>query len=1430
MRASFSALIMAFLFVSSLHAQTARNVDLNQKFTKHNIHRIDVNQSLPMLRDDNFSIDITIGERTYSMALQNSGIVAENYELTVIDDNGESQPNVSRPKAYNGYLLGTSDSRVSLTFNDDFIYGYIREGDKTMFVEPLSNYQSDAAPDEFVTYLTSNIIPDHTHKCGVEKEQEKYRELTPQADIQRVAGQCFEVEWAIVSDFLMFDDFGSVSNVENHNIGVANDVQTNYDDEFADEIQFLIVEQQVFTTQASDPFTTNTDAGTLLDDFTNWGPSGFNQTHDVGSIWTGRNFAGSTIGIAWVGAICTGVRYNALENFTSNASTKRVMVAHELGHNFDADHDASGSPHIMAPSVSGSTTWSATSINVIENFYGFIGCLGTCVGSGSAPTANFISTTIEDCAPGSVVFTDTSTGNATSWQWSFPGGSPSSSTVENPTVTYNTPGVYDVTLVASNGFGGDNITKSDEIEILGIPEVEWFVSTSLLQAFFNNNSSGGDSYFWDFGDDNFSSQEEPIHAYDEDGTYTVTLTVTNSCGADIFTDEVTVATVPTADFTANPTSGCSPMVVNYTSLASSNTTSWSWVFEGGTPNSSTLSNPSVTYNTAGDYDVSLTVSNSEGSDQEERVDFITVFDPATSDFTFSVNGGDVAFTNASVNADSYSWDFGNGDESTDENPNYTFTTSGSYDVVLSATNECGTVMSTQTVDISLAPVAEFSTTSSTTGCAEFSVDFMDESTFNPTTWVWTFEGGSPLTSTQQNPTVSYSVPGEFEVLLTVSNAQGANSISKMNYIVVQGQVEAGFAYNNTALNVSFDNQSSEESTSYVWDFGDGMTSTEQNPNHIYTEEGIYEVTLTATGPCNNDVITQTVNLYTSPTAGFTSDVVSGCRPLTVSYSQTSSSNVTDYSWSFEGGTPATSTDPNPTVTYNTVGVFNVELVVSNPVGNSSATETDYINVLDVPTASFVAVNNMLTVTFTNNSTDAVSYSWDFGDGNTSTEMSPTHTYTIEGDYTVSLTATNSCGDNVSSSSVGANALPSANGSASIEAVCERDEVTFTDMSSDNVTAWLWTFEGGEPATSTDQNPVVTYNTAGSYDVTLEVTAAAGTDVIVFSDLIVVTALPTSSFVAVNNMQTVTFTNNSEGANSYMWDFGDGNTSTEINPVHTYENEDEYNVTLISINECGDVSSTQTVAANSLPTANGTASVTLGCGPTEIQFTDNSSDNVKGWAWTFEGGEPATSTEQNPIVTYNTPGIYIVSLIVNADAGSNEVVYDDLITIIGLPTAEFDIAADDLDYSFTYTGEYGDSFAWDFGDGNSSTDMNPKHTYADYGMYAVTLRASNECAEDTLSQNIDIISSISDLSTITDLKVFPNPTTDRFYIEMDLAEIIDLEMQVMDIHGRLIQKQSLTNLSLKVNKTIDLSDEPSGTYLLRFINGNQVRNTKIVLTK
>ncbi|MBK8425764.1 MAG: hypothetical protein IPL27_07185 [Lewinellaceae bacterium] len=241
---------------------------------------------------------------------------------------------------------------------------------------------------------------------------------------------CYQLDLAIASDRSMYDKYGSsVTNVQNHNIGVINNVEGDYSGEFNHDIQFNIVTQVVIS--GTDPWSNTTVAGDLLDEFRDWGNSGgFGMQFDLGEMWTNRNFDGSTIGIAWEGAVCTSFRYHLLQDFTSNSQQLRCMTSHEIGHNFSCGHDpengSSCPPNfIMCPFVSTTSNWSTTSRNEVNSFLvGLInnGCLSACSGGGTPPTANFNWSPNPACQSQTVQFTDMSTGTVNTRSWTFQGG------------------------------------------------------------------------------------------------------------------------------------------------------------------------------------------------------------------------------------------------------------------------------------------------------------------------------------------------------------------------------------------------------------------------------------------------------------------------------------------------------------------------------------------------------------------------------------------------------------------------------------------------------------------------------------------------------------------------------------------------------------------------------------------------------------------------------------------------------------------------------------------------------------------------------------------------------------------------------------------------------------------------------------------------
>jgi PKD repeat protein len=342
---------------------------------------------------------------------------------------------------------------------------------------------------------------------------------------------------------------------------------------------------------------------------------------------------------------------------------------------------------------------------------------------------------------------------------------------------------------------------------------------------------------------------------------------------DTSTSTVTVTPVrPVAGFSGTPTSGPVPLAVQFTDTSTYGPTSWSWNFGDGNTVNSTVQNPVHAYLTSGTYTVSLNATNAAGSNTTTKTGYITVAAVTpVAGFSGTPTSGSVpltvVFTDTSTNVPtSWSWTFGDGGTSTVKNPSHTYTASGVYPVSLTATNAAGSNTTTKTgyitaTPVVLIPVADFSGTPRS-GVASLTVQFTDLSTNNPASWSWTFGDGG--TSTVKNPSHIYTASGVYPVSLTATNAAGSNTTTKTGYITVTSPVPKPVAYftgtpqSGTApLTVQFTDSSTNTPTSWSWTFGDGGTSTVKNPSHIYTANGVYPVSLTATNAGGSDTKTKT---------------------------------------------------------------------------------------------------------------------------------------------------------------------------------------------------------------------------------------------------------------------------------------------------------------------------------------------------------------------------------------------------------------------------------------------------------------------------------------------------------------------------------------------------------------------------------------------
>ncbi|MEM6964665.1 MAG: PKD domain-containing protein, partial [Bacteroidota bacterium] len=1047
------------------------------------------------------------------------------------------------------------------------------------------------------------------------------------------------------------------------------------------------------------------------------------------------------------------------------------------------------------------------------------------------PVADFGSNVTSGCGPLSVEFMDFTTGVPTSWNWSFPGGTPSTSTDQNPTVVYDAPGTYNVTLVSSNASGTSTSTQTAYVEVLAGPTADFTSDIDILVVDFNNTSTNAFSYEWDFGDGSSSMGESPIHIYAADGTYTVTLTAMNLCDTITTTQEITVVSLPVVGFAANATQGCAPFAVAFEDQSSANVTGWSWSFPGGTPANSTEQNPTITYDTPGTYDVTLVGTNVSGSATFTQTSFVVVGDTPDVSFGTSVSSLTAEFSNTSTNALSYFWDFGDGNTSVEENPMHEYAANGTYTVTLTAANACGSVTTTEMITVQYsgsAPSAAF-TSNVTTGCIPFTVNFEDQSSGDATAWEWSFPGGSPVSSTEQNPTITYNTPGTYDVMLIVSNPGGSNTASQTSMIIVGDEPTSEF---NATLNgdiVSLMNTSTG-ATTYDWDFGDGNTSTEENPTHTYDTDGTYIITLTATNDCGSVTTTETITVVTAPSVAFTADVLSGCTPLTVNFTDQSTGTVDSWLWEIPGATPASSVDQNPAFTFDTPGTYDVTLTVTNASGNYPLVQTSMIVVETVPTAGFDVDESGGVYSFTNNSTGANSYSWDFGDGSLpSTDMNPTHTYTTDGTYTVTLTATNDCGSVTTTKTITFTTAPTVAFIADVISGCAPLTVNFTDQSVGTVNSWLWEIPGATPVSSADQNPTFTFDTPGTYDVTLTVTNTTGSYPLTQTAMIVVGDVPTAAFDVMQSGSVYSFTNNSTNGDTYLWDFGDGSmTSAAMNPTHSYALNGTYTVQLITTNDCGSDTTTFELMAEAAPMAAFSADTTFGCVPLTVQFSDLSL-NATAWDWAFAGGNPATSTDQNPAVTYDTPGTYEVSLTASNSTGADNVTLTSYIVVGEAPTAEFFFNADTTSVEFlnSSVGGVNATYLWEFGDGETSDEEEPTHMYDGSGTYTVTLTVTNDCGTATFENTIVLTTSIAEVTFLDEFSLFPNPNNGQFTIVLKGQPKDELRLNLINVIGQYIHREIVDFSSGQMVKQMNFN-LPVGTYIVELQSESEVIYKKVVI--
>lgn len=563
-------------------------------------------------------------------------------------------------------------------------------------------------------------------------------------------------------------------------------------------------------------------------------------------------------------------------------------------------------------------------------------------------------------------------------------------------------------------------------------------------------------------------------------------------------------------------------------------------------------------------------------------------------------------------------------------------------------------------------------------------------------------------------------------------------------ITVNPNPTASFTATNVCkgLNTSFTNTSSGTISSYSWNFGNGSGSISQNPLYQYPLFGSYSVDLSVITDkgCSNTV-TKTVQVYPLPDVGINQTDVCLGSPMNfqaVVSIPGAGGSVSNYDWDFGDGN--TDNIPNPSNTYAAAGTYDVALVITS---NNSCVDSANIQVeVGAPANVFFISDSVClgeTISFVNTTSSTssnVSYTWNFGDGGTSSLYSPTYTYSAAGTYTVTLQAMVSGGTSgcVASTSRAARVyeVPSAN--FAYTNVCQSDSAVFTNLTSYSGGIGSMTFDWnfGDGYTSTQESPKHQYLTPTNYSVELVGTTMEGcTDT--KSYVVSIYNMPSAnySYSDVCYGELMNFTSSSSipiGSITYAWDFGDASTASVENPVHLYGADQSYDVELIvtSDHNCKDTV-VKTVNVFPLPVVK--FGVDAVCDGITSAFSDSSTVSlgfITNYNWDFSDG--SSSTAQNPNHLFLNVGNYNVTLSTTSDNGCvNDTTQ--VVTVNPNPVADFDITDACLgkDVTFTNTSsiQFGSlTYAWDFGDNNTSTLTDPQNMYGLTGLYPVKLVATS----------------------------------------------------------------------------------------------------------
>jgi len=1046
------------------------------------------------------------------------------------------------------------------------------------------------------------------------------------------------------------------------------------------------------------------------------------------------------------------------------------------------------------------------------------------------------------CAPDTLTLDNLSTGvdmsSTFNTQWDFdldaPGGYvyDTNATIQHiVTNTSDTVHKKTIQLLVRNTKGCTSDFRRDVIirpEMTGGFTADVTNGCHPLNVNFTNTSTGNtDRFKWTLGDGNSSNSASPSHTYINfgmaDSTYHVQMVAISPffCYDTVETD-ISVYPYIEADYAIDTFQGCSPLTLGIDNNSAGYIEEYEWDF--GDLSTSDTSDASFTHTYVNEtdspveYDLQLVVKNNTRGCYDTIIRIISVYPDVTAGFTqvdtAACHGEIISFTNQSAaTATFYNWDFGDGGSSTSTSPGHLYENMTAANVdytvrLISTTPNLCRDTAFQTVTIHPYIHADFSV-DEFQGCAPFTVSLNNASDGAISAYEWDWgDGSAPSASGGATQTHEYQnvtpAPITRSLQLVVDNADGCTD-TLIRSISVYPEIQAALTQDLTEgcnpLDVQFTNQSNVYATTFTWEFGDGGSSELENPPHQFVNFGSGNTTHTTKLIAKSDhgcidSATVDITVYSFLNADFTFSQGTVCSPFIVDFTNASVGG-TNFQWTFGDGSDSTLANNNSvshefnnsTLTVPTD--YTVNLQAWNADNYLSQISRD-ITVFPIVVANFSAdITNgchPLTVQFTNSSSGALTYSWDFGNQQSTDDTNPEMTfenYSLnDSTFNVKLTSTNihTCQDTFV---VPILVSPFVDADFSVTYInqCSPTDVTF-ENSTVNGQQYDWSF-GGTPYSTATMDPITrTFNNSSTtndvtYTVDLDVTSPQGCNSSTSKQVTVhhlVDAIFTSDTAGCQPLS-VDFTNTSQGATDYKWEFGDARSSILENPSNSYTNDAHqniiYQVKLIAISEnlCPDSAFSQ-ITVYPAPKAKFNVDKTVACSPLEINIT-NTSENGDTYIWDYDDGtDPDSVTNTNPSsYTYQNDAGTTLAIELTLDVFSDNGCSDNIIQNLTVyPSVITDFERDSAGCSpyfseFTNNSTGTSNYLWSLGDGTASLLVNPSHTFVNNTeinkIFDVTLSGSSGfgCA-DTITKQITVYPSpVAKFDYTPIYQYFPSATID-----------------------------------------------------------------------